>query len=95
MRRANRHKTAFADELGLFEWRRMPFRICNASATFQRAIARALQKIVNRERSMVIVIATETVEDHMVRLREAFECIRVAGFKMPVAKCDLMRSEIQ
>ena len=29
-----------------------------------------------------IVIATETVEDHMARLREVFECLREAGFKM-------------
>ena len=34
-----------------------------------------------------IVIATETVENHMVRLREVFECLREAGFKMRVAKC--------
>ena len=79
----------------------MPFGMCNASATFQRAIARALRKIVNREGSMVmayiddIVIATETVEDHMVRLRGVFECLREAGFKMRVAKCDFMKSEIK
>ena len=79
----------------------MPFGMCNASATFQRAIARALRKIVNREGSMVmayiddIVVATETVEDHMVRLREVFECLREAGFKMRVAKCDYMKSEIK
>ena len=36
-----------------------------------------------------IVIATETVEDHMVRLREVFECLREADFK-----CDFMKSEI-
>ena len=42
-----------------------------------------------------IVIATETVEDHMVRLREVFECLRKAGFKMRVAKCDFMKSEIK
>ena len=101
LRKADRHKTAFACELGLFEWRRMPFGLCNASATFQRAIARALQKIVNRKGSMVmayiddIVIATETVEDHMARLREVFECLREAGFKMRVAKCDFMKSEIK
>ena len=39
VRKADRHKTAFACELGLFEWRRMPFGMCNASATFQQAIA--------------------------------------------------------
>ena len=101
LRKADRHKTAFACELGLFEWRRMPFGLCNASATFQRAIARALQKIVNRKGSMVmayiddIVIATETVEDHMARLREVFECLREAGFKMRVAKCDFMKPQIK
>ena len=101
LRKADRHKTAFACELGLLEWQRMPFGLCNASATFQRAIARALQKIVNRKGSMVmayiddIVIATETVEDHMARLREVFECLREAGFKMRVAECDFMKSEIK
>ena len=101
VRKADRQKTAYACELGLFEWRGMPFGMCNTSATFQRAIARALRKIVNREGSMVmayiddIVIATETFEDHMVRLREVFECLREAGFKMRVAKCDFMKSEIK
>ena len=99
--KTDRQKTAFACELGLFEWRRMPFGVCNASATFQRAIARALQKIAFREGSMVmayiddIVIATETIEDHMDRLREVFQCLREAGFKMRVSKCDFMKSEIK
>ena len=101
VRKADRQKTAFACELGLFEWQRMPFGMCNDSATFQPVIARALQKIVNREESMVmaylgvIVIATETVEDYMVRLREVFEGLREAGFKMRVAKCDFMESDIK
>ena len=99
VRKADRQKTAFACELGLFEWRRMSFGMCNASATFQRTIARALQRRVNGEGSMVmayiddIVIATETVEDHMVRLSEVFECLRDAGFKMRVAGCDFTKSE--
>ena len=101
VRKADRQKTVFACELGLFEWRRMPFGLCNASVTFQRAIARALQKIFNRECSMVmaymddIVIATETIEDHMERFKEVFEFLREAGFKMRVSKCDFMKSEIK
>ena len=99
VKKAHRHRTAFACELGLFEWRRMPFGLCNASPTFQRAIARALAKIKQRFGSMVmayiddIVIATETVEDHLVRLREVFECLREAGFKMRAAKCSFMLAE--
>ena len=42
-----------------------------------------------------IVIATEAVEVHSDRLREVFECLREAGFKMRVAKCDFMKSEIK
>ena len=101
VRKAGRQKTAFACELGLFEWRRMPFGMCNALATFQSAIARALQKKVNREGSIVkayiddIVIAIETIEHHMERLREFFQCLREAGFKLRVSKCDFMKSEIK
>ena len=53
-------------------------------------------KIVNRKGGMVVAyindieIATETVEDHMI-----FECLREAGFKMRVDKCDSMNSEIK
>ena len=78
----------------------MPFGMCNASATFPSAKAPAQRKIVNRKGSMVmvyiddIVIDTETVEDHMLRLREVFECLHEAGLNMRVAKCDLMKSEI-
>lgn len=33
---ADRAKTAFCTSFGLFEWNRMPFRLCNALSTFQR-----------------------------------------------------------
>ena len=95
VRKTDWQKKAFACELCLFEWWRMPFGKCNASATFQLAIAQALQKTVNQEGNIVmayvddIVIATETFENHMVRLREVFEYLREAGFTMRVAKCDL------
>ena len=59
----------------------------------------SLAKIKQRYGSMVmayiddIVIATETVEDHLVRLREVFQCLREAGFKMRAAKCSFMLAE--
>ena len=95
----DRRKTAFACELGLFEWRRIPFGLINASATFQRSNTRALQKIQQRHGSVImayiddIVIATQTIENHIERIREVFDCLREAGFKMQVEKCDFMRTE--
>ena len=40
-----------------------------------------------------IVIATETIEDHIMRIKEVFECLREAGFKVRAEKCDFMRTE--
>ena len=42
-----------------------------------------------------IVLATETIEDHMEKFKEIFECLREAGFKMRVSKCDFMKSKIK
>ena len=100
-RKANRQKIAFACELGLFGWCRMLFGVRNASAFFQRAKARAPQKTVNREGSMVmayivdVVFATETIEDHMERLREVFQCLRQAGFKMRVSEYCFLKPEFK
>ena len=40
-----------------------------------------------------IVIATETILDHVERIKEVFECLRQLGFKMRAEKCDFMRTE--
>ena len=42
-----------------------------------------------------IVIDIETIEDHLVRMREVFKIFREAGFKMPANKCDYMRTKTQ
>ena len=83
----------------MFEWRRMLFGLCNASGTFRRSITRALQRIQQRHGNVVrayiddIVIATERIVTQVVRIKEVFECLRKAGFKMRAEKCDFMRPE--
>ena len=90
LKERDQKKTACACELGLFEWRCMPFGLCNASAMFQRVITRALRRIQQRHGSVVmayiddIANATATIEDHIARIREAFECLT-----MPASRCRL------
>ena len=52
VRNSDGQKCALVYEISSFEWYRMPLRLCNRSATFQRIIAQALQKIFNLEGSM-------------------------------------------
>ena len=85
LRKQDRDKTGFACELGLFQWKRMPFGLCNATATFQRLMAHALIGVTKKYGNLVmcyvddVVIATPTLEDHIGRLDEVFACMKGRG----------------
>ena len=49
MRRADREKTAFSSPFGQFQFKRMPFGLANAPATYSRLVARALRHIPTTE----------------------------------------------
>ena len=78
LRKQDRNKTGFACELGLFHWKRMPFGLCNATATFQRLMAQALTNVTKRYGNLImcyvddVVIATPTLGGHIERLDEVF-----------------------
>ena len=48
LRKKDREKTGFARELGLYQWKRTPFVLCNATATFQSLMAQALTRVTNK-----------------------------------------------
>ena len=97
LRKQDRDKTGFACELGLFQWKRMPFGLCNATAIFQRLMAHALIGVTKKYGNLVmcyvddVVIATPTLEDHIERLDEVFACMKRSGLKCKPSKCEILK----
>ena len=83
------------------KWKRMPFGLCNATATFQRLMAHALTSVTKKNGNLVmcyvddVVIATPTLEDHIERLDEVFACMKRAGLKCQPSKCEILKDSIK
>ena len=101
LRKQDREKTGFACELGLFQWKRMPFGLCNATATFQRLMAHALIGVTKKYGNLIMcyvddgVIGTPTLEDHIERLDEVFACMKRSGLKCKPSKCEILKDSIK
>ncbi|EEZ99857.1 Retrovirus-related Pol polyprotein from transposon 17.6-like Protein [Tribolium castaneum] len=90
-------KTAFSTENGHYEYLRMPFGLKNAPATFQRVMDNILREIQN-EKYLVylddIIIFSTSLEEHIVRLKDVFEKLRNANFKIQLDKSESLRKEV-
>ncbi|KAL4004005.1 hypothetical protein ACER0C_003718 [Sarotherodon galilaeus] len=91
-----RPKTAFTIGQGLWQFRVMPFGLCNAPATFERLMERVL---VNIPRSRCVVYLDDLLvhggdfDSALSHLSEVFSAIRRAGLRLNPAKCRLLARE--
>ena len=90
-------KSAFTTHHGLFEFTRMPFGLCNAPATFQRAMQAVLAGLEWNSCFVYlddILIASCTLEEHLQHLKEVLGRLRDAGLCLKPKKCLLFRGEV-
>lgn len=88
--RNSRELTAFRTEDGLFQFKRMPFGLANAPASFQRMINALLSgmKGINLQVFMDdICIATDTWEEHLKLLAQLFDLVIKSGLRLKSSKC--------
>ncbi|XP_030830382.1 uncharacterized protein LOC115919900 [Strongylocentrotus purpuratus] len=96
----DKQKTAFVlpPPLGLWECNRMPFGLCNAPSTFQRAMEKCLGEL-NHTVCVVylddIIIYSKTMEEHVVRLEAVIQRLSDHGFKLKASKCKLLQTRVK
>lgn len=82
---------------GLFQFRRMPFGLHNAPATWQRLIDRVLSPLEQYVFVYLddIVIVTQSFEKHVEVLQQVFQKLMEAGLTVRRDKCHFCRSELK
>ena len=94
---ADHAKTAFQTKDGLYEFLRMPFGLCNAPATFQRAIQLVFWGMTWWEVLTYlddINVLGRGFEDHLQNLRKAFERLQENNLKLKPRKCKFFQTEV-
>ena len=94
---ADKPKTAFAVERGLWQFWVMPFGLCNAPATFERLMDRVLAGLpLNTALVYIddILVPAKSFEQGIDNLRSVFNRLRAAKLKLAPEKCWLFREEV-
>ena len=95
----SRQYTAFtAGNMGFFEFRQMPFGLCNAPATFQRLMEECLGELIYSICVVYlddIIIFAKTEDEHLHRLGLVMERLQNANLKLKPAKCEFFKDEIE
>ena len=94
----DRHKTAFTTPMGLFEYNRMPFGLCNAPALFQRI----MQTIFREDLLQIllvylddIIVYSSSIADHLKRLERVFQKLKEHGLKVEAEKCQFFQRRVK
>ena len=98
MSEKSRQYTAFTvGSMGIFEFLRMPYGLCNTLATFQQLMQNCLGEL-NLTYALIylddVIVFSQTEEDHLIRLRAVFECFWEHSLKLKPSKCHFLWKEI-
>ena len=88
-----RIKTAFTTHTGLFQFKCIPFGLCNAPATFERLMDRVLQGL-RWSHCLVYLHDIISFGDALDNLTLIFERLRSYGLQLKSTKCHLFQSSV-
>ena len=94
----DKEKTAFSTGKGLWQFKVMPFGLCNAPATFERLMERVLVNLPLQTALVYlddILVPGKTFSHHLANLRTVFQRLRAAKLKLAPQKCMLLQKEVK
>jgi len=90
-------KTAFSTPYGHYQFKRMPFGLKNAPATFQRLMDNVLSGLQGNELFVYmddIVIYARSLKEHEIKFNRLMARLRDANLKLQPDKCEFLRKEV-
>ena len=83
--------------MGIYEFLRMPYGLCNAPATFQCLMQNCLGEL-NLMYTLIylddMIVYSKTEDEHLVRLHTVLERFMENSLKLKPSKCNFFRTEI-
>ena len=95
---SDRENTAFSTGRGLWQFKVMPFGLCNAPATFERLMEKVLAGLPLTVRLIYlddILVPGHTFTDHTKNLRMVLLRLREAKLKLSPKKCVLFQRQVK
>src|SRR5438045_522878 len=86
----DREKRAFNDREGKFQWKVMPFGLCNVPASFQTFMNRILRPFIGKFVVVYLddfVVYFKSLEDRIQHLTQIFEVLRLHALCAKPSKC--------
>lgn len=98
IREEDRDKTTFTCHAGTYRFKKMPFGLCNAPATFQRTLDIILARY--RWKSCLIylddiIVFSKTIKDHIGHVRDVLTALQNAGASLKLKKCSFFTQSVQ
>lgn len=90
--------TSFVTPSSQYEFLRMPFGLCNSPQTFSRFIYEIFKDLIKAKKILIylddILIATDTIEENLEILVEAFKILTDNLLELRLDKCSFLDEEI-
>jgi len=98
IREGDEWMTAFITRYGLYQYKVLPFGLCNGPASWQRYMNSLMPEYLDDFVTIYLddlLIYSETIEEHRVQVRKVLLKLREAGIPVDIDKCEFHVEEVK